>query len=190
MPLKTCNKCQFEKDTSAFYANKRMKDGLNTFCIECHKADNVARKAIRRADPVFLSNERKRAKEYRKPKQTQYNELTKIWRTKSTTHIQNYAKEYRVKNKERLNYLCQKRKIALLNRTPIWLTQDDFWLIEEAYDLAGKRTELFGFSWHVDHIVPLRGKTVSGLHVPTNLQVIPWLENQRKTNKFEVLSGT
>ena len=189
MALKKCSKCQCEKDTSVFYANKRMKDGLNTFCIECHKADNVARKAIKRADPVFLAKEREQAKEYRKPTQEQYNEITKRWRAKSVLHIQTYAKEYRTKNKERLNYVCQLRKIALLNRTPSWLTQDDFWLIEEAYELAWKRTELFGFSWHVDHIVPLRGKTVSGLHVPTNLQVIPWLENQRKTNKFEVLSG-
>jgi 5-methylcytosine-specific restriction endonuclease McrA len=190
MALKKCSKCQCEKDTSVFYANKRMKDGLNTFCIECHKADNVVRKSIQRANPMFVAQERERAKEYRKPKQQQYNELTKIWRAKSVAHIQAYSKEYRSKNKELTNYLCQKRKIALLNRTPNWLTQDDFWLIEEAYELAGKRTKLFGFSWHVDHIVPLRGKTVSGLHVPNNLQVIPWLDNQRKTNTFEVLSGT
>ena len=189
MALKKCSKCQCEKDTSVFYANKRMKDGLNTFCIECHKADNVARKAIKRADPVFLAKEREQAKKQRASKSEQYNAKTKLWRLKSSDYVKQYAKEYRANNKNLINYLCQKRKIALLNRTPNWLTQDDFWLIEEAYELAGKRTELFGFSWHVDHIVPLRGKTVSGLHVPTNLQVIPWLENQRKTNKFEVLSG-
>ena len=56
-------------------------------------------------------------------------------------------------------------------------------IIEEAYELAGKRTELFGFSWHVDHTLPLQGRTVSGLHVPTNLQVIPAVDNIRKGNR-------
>jgi len=82
-----------------------------------------------------------------------------------------------------------KRKTAKMNRTPAWLTEDDFWLIEQAYDLAAKRTQMFKFSWHVDHIIPLQGKIVSGLHVPLNLQVIPASINTSKQNKFEVLNA-
>lgn len=79
-----------------------------------------------------------------------------------------------------------KRHTAKMHRTPAWLTVDDFWMLEQAYELAALRTKLFGFSWHVDHILPLQGKKVSGLHVPNNLQVIPWVDNVKKANRFEV----
>ena len=73
-----------------------------------------------------------------------------------------------------------------MQRTPKWLTEDDHWMIEQTYKFAALRTKMFGFAWHVDHIVPLQGKLVSGLHVPWNLQVIPAAENISKNNNFEV----
>jgi hypothetical protein len=77
-----------------------------------------------------------------------------------------------------------KRQAAKINRTPAWLMDDELWMIEQAYELAALRTKLFGFTWHVDHIVPLQGKMVSGLHVPNNLQVIPGFDNLRKANNY------
>jgi hypothetical protein len=76
-------------------------------------------------------------------------------------------------------------KIARAKRVPIWMDSEERWLINEAYKLARERTNLFGFAWHVDHIIPLRGKDVCGLHTIANLQVIPAKENLRKLNKFK-----
>jgi hypothetical protein len=112
------------------------------------------------------------------------------WRLKNPHHVG--AKEakgrYKLANPGKVNADTAKRRIAKMHRTPAWLTVDDLWVIEQAYELAALRTKLFGFSWHVDHILPLQGKKVSGLHVPNNLQVIPWVDNVRKANRFEVVA--
>jgi hypothetical protein len=97
-----------------------------------------------------------------------------------------YNKEWFAKNSDKRAAYEAKRRASILQRTPKWLTEDDFWMIEQAYELAKLRTEMFGFDWHVDHIVPLQGKLVSGLHTPINIQVIEGLENCKKNAKFAV----
>lgn len=92
-------------------------------------------------------------------------------------------KAYKQANKGVVNANTRKRQAAKLQRTPGWLTEDDLWLMQQAYELAQIRTALFGFPWHVDHIFPLQGRRVSGLHVPTNLQVIPGTDNCKKSNR-------
>jgi hypothetical protein len=101
-------------------------------------------------------------------------------------HILAINNAYRKENLDRHAAKETKRRAAKINRTPAWLTEDDHWMIGQAYELAATRTKMFGFSWHVDHILPLQGKLVSGLHTPYNLQVIPGVENMQKLNKFEV----
>jgi hypothetical protein len=78
------------------------------------------------------------------------------------------------------------RKSAKLQRTPAWLTEFDKLKIKCLYQLAAMRTRESGYDWHVDHIIPLQGANVCGLHVPGNLRVIPALDNMRKSNLHEV----
>jgi hypothetical protein len=75
-----------------------------------------------------------------------------------------------------------KRRALQLQRTPAWVCAADF---SSIYELRAQLSVTHGTEWHVDHILPLRGKLVSGLHVPENLQCLPATENCKKWNKFE-----
>ena len=76
------------------------------------------------------------------------------------------------------------RRAARLKATPRWLTAEDHETMRYLYEEAASFSEYSGVKFHVDHIVPLRGKTVSGLHVPWNLQVIAASKNLSKHNKY------
>lgn len=76
-----------------------------------------------------------------------------------------------------------KRRAARLSRTPPWADLD---AMRAIYALAQRLTRETGVLHHVDHIVPLQGRYVSGLHVENNLQVLTGPENIRKHNRYEV----
>jgi len=82
-------------------------------------------------------------------------------------------------NAKGMRYWAAKR-----NRVPAWLSLGDFAAIEAFYLLARERTDATGRLHHVDHIIPLQGELVSGLHVPNNLQVLLAEENLRKLNRY------
>ena len=71
-----------------------------------------------------------------------------------------------------------------MQATPPWLNYDHKQEIEFTYSLAKECELLTGDQYHVDHIVPLQGENVCGLHVPWNLQVLPADINLKKSNSF------
>ncbi|WP_170472918.1 hypothetical protein [Ruegeria arenilitoris] len=77
------------------------------------------------------------------------------------------------------------RRAAKMDRTPNWLTKEQRAEMRLAYAMRTNLEYETGEQHHVDHIVPLQGENISGLHVPWNLRVISAFENVSKGNKFE-----
>lgn len=77
------------------------------------------------------------------------------------------------------------RHAEKLKRTPLWLTENEKDQIKAIYAEARRLTKTTGMPHHVDHILPLQGELVSGLHVPNNLQILTETENCSKNNKYK-----
>ena len=166
-PTKFCPKCSQTLPTSSFFKNKSRVDGLQGYCKNCkclsdRKYDSEHRDTVNGAA--------RRRRSIGDSRQAHLNALTR----------------YRAKNQPVRTKLQMARKSAKLKRTPAWLTEFDLLKIKCLYQLAAMRTRESDRVWHVDHIIPLQGEKVSGLHVPSNLRVIPAVENNRKYNRYEV----
>lgn len=97
------------------------------------------------------------------------------------------SKRFKAKYEKNYGYYAAKataRRQLKSQRMPSWLNNSDLWVIEQWYNAAKALSKELGAVFHVDHIVPLQGENVSGLHVPWNLQILPARENIIKGNKF------
>lgn len=93
-------------------------------------------------------------------------------------------KEYYRSNVGKYYINKAKRRATLLNATPKWYDSFDDFVLSEAYNLCKSREAATGIRWEVDHVVPLQGKNVCGLHWHLNWNVIPMYDNRSKGNAF------
>ena len=165
--MKHCYKCKTFKLPTEFGKNSSKPDGLATECRVCK----------RQQDREYAAKNRDTAKH-----------KSSIWYYENKKYVLESRKEYRSswskQNRHKRNAVETKRRALKVKATPKWLTAEHFRQIESIYWLAQLQKELTDTQYHVDHIVPLKGKTVCGLHVPWNLQVIPALDNIRKGNRI------
>lgn len=94
------------------------------------------------------------------------------------------VKRQRAREKARPNGARQ--RALRLKRMPKWADAKE---IKKFYERAAFLTRRTKIPHEVDHIIPLRGELVSGLHVEWNLQVLPRFENRSKSNKYAVMVG-
>ena len=176
--MKTCTHCHQKKPFEAFYASSTHKSGYTSWCKVCEAKRSKAKTQRNRETRLV------KAKKWRDANKDKQTAAIQAWRESNPERTAAMYRDWAERNRDKVNAKWMKRDASKKNRTPSWLTLDEHWMMEQAYDIAAKRTQMLGIQFHVDHIVPLQGKTVSGLHVPWNLQVIPAKFNQQKSNHF------
>lgn len=109
----------------------------------------------------------------------------KEWKEKNLERKRLADKNWRENNVDKKRSYQAFRRAKVKQATPPWLTKEHRQQIALVYKEALRLSEDSGVLHHVDHIVPLNGRRVSGLHVPWNLCAIPASENHKKSNKFD-----
>jgi len=122
-------------------------------------------------------------KEYRAQGKTKAIESS--YRNNHKEEILKTIENWRLRNLDKRCFTESNRRAMKLNATPIWFDEIDEFVLQEAHSLAKLREKSTGIKWHVDHVIPLKGRTVCGLHCWNNLQVIPAKHNLQKSNSFE-----
>lgn len=176
---KFCKGCEKEKPLSDYYKDKNTKLGVATYCKDCTKQ--------RSKDWNLKNPERRKAQKaehYQKNKK-RINEKNKKYYYENWDRMRQKGAEWKRLNMPLVIYSTTKRKKKVRVATPNWLSKSQKAEIQNFYWLAQDLKSVTGESYHVDHIVPLVGDHVCGLHVPWNLQVLPADINLSKGNKYD-----
>ncbi len=205
MGMKTCTKCREEKALEAFARDAKRRDGLQPWCrgcigewrlanrerlLEVKKADYRAKAEHYRALGMAwnaANGERKRLtdKRWREENRERKAALDRAWydrnKDRKLAYDAVWAPVYRAAHKPENAKRRAKRRAMQLAAMPAWVDQA---ALQAIYDQRAVIERETGIPHEVDHIVPLAGKTVCGLHVPWNLRVIPAAENRSKGHKL------
>lgn len=180
----TCKKCcsKFEPSSGSRVCPECRPKG----CAECgailkdHRADKKVcdeckpKTALQRSRDWYCSN-KQRKREYDEKRRL---ENPALYRAASKRH--------RIANPNVKNADTGARRKRFREATPKWANR---FFIKEIYLLAIERSRATGFKWHVDHVIPLMSDLVCGLHVESNLQVIPAWQNLSKHNHYSLEHG-
>jgi len=110
------------------------------------------------------------------------NEVSANWQKANPEKTVEKSRRYQLTHPERCERVRSRRHLTA--RRPAWANP---FFISEIYDLARRRTKLLGEKYVVDHVIPLKHPLVCGLHVETNLRVVPQRVNAVKGNSFEII---
>lgn len=168
----------------------------STWCNECQSKRDRERRA---SDPEYRAKDMAASRDYYRTNRARLLAEKVIYGKQVAERDQarrreRYATDPRFVEKTKLRtgrYYAKKphvfrardarRRATQVLATPAWA---DHKKIRQIYASAAKITKATGIRHEVDHIVPIKGRKASGLHVHFNLRVIPIRENRRKSNKL------
>ena len=176
--MKRCSRCAETKPFEAFSRKADAADGYHPHCKAC---DSERRKQLRLTKLDYeRSADRARYQVRRDSKRAYDREYYVKNADKIKQSVREYIKENRDKMRPKNAQRAVRRYAAKIKATPAWADVEAIKLI---YEKAHAARSLIGESYDVDHIVPLKGTRVCGLHVEYNLQIIPTNSNRSKGNR-------
>ena len=180
--LRTCSLCEDIIHNGNMVNLKKAEDGKFFRCKPCNR--DVGNEWHKHNYKESYANKRL---DINKRRQEDYQELKKN-KDKYEEFLESSRKvadRYRSTSKGKAIRAANEaaRRASKLSSTPDWLTDFDYDYIKSLYIQAQELNKLSEENYHVDHIIPLRGKDVKGLHVPWNLQILEAVENIKKSNK-------
>jgi 5-methylcytosine-specific restriction endonuclease McrA len=153
-------------------------------CVECLKVE-WAKSNETRADYFREYNKREDTKDRKNEWYQENREAVIAAAATRPLHVKReYQKTWKEKNVVWVRADTKARRRKHRDATPPWLSRQQKADIRQLYQIAITMTKTTGEQYVVDHIVPLRGEDVCGLHVPWNLRVITQEENLKKSNKL------
>jgi len=163
--MKTCTVCKEEKPFTEYHKRKAMKDGHRSACKACerHRIDTSYKEAYKKS-------------------------YTRVNRARGHRPLEEYLEEKR-RNPIPRSVRTARRRAMKKKANASWANKE---YIKDLYANAQEANAIFESigltpNFQIDHIIPLQNDLVCGLHVEHNLQVLPAEENQKKSNKFEVV---
>lgn len=191
---KSCSKCgQTKPSPEGFYKDATRKDGLTLWCKECCRAAYVnsapsisAKKAAAyKNDPTAAKSRaaKRRALKREDIKDHKRQQFASLSIDRKHARFE-ALRQWKAANPAKVLANTRRRQTRKMQACPAWLTEPQRRAILEFYKAAENLYKTFGVKFHVDHIVPLRGGTVCGLHVPWNLQLLSAVDNIKKRNSL------